>query len=282
MHLPDFLEGAVDLHVHSAPDVDPRRFNDIELAQEAARAGMSGVLLKSHQTSTAERAWLVSRIVAGIAVYGGITLNTPVGGWNPDAVRVALQLGAREVWLPTRSARNHRVHHGLAGGLTVTGPDGQLLPEILQIFDLIAKAECILGTGHLSPEEVMLLVPAAQRAGVNRILITHPEWNVTFYPIAQQLQLARSSGVFFERCFVSTTHRCGYVPFSTIENAIAEVGVESTILSTDLGQPDTPPPAEGLRLYAERLISSGFNPDQLRLMMQTNPHRLITKVAHAA
>ena len=33
--LPDFLEGAVDLHVHSAPDVDERRFSDIELASEA-------------------------------------------------------------------------------------------------------------------------------------------------------------------------------------------------------------------------------------------------------
>jgi hypothetical protein len=33
----DFLEDAVDLHVHSAPDVDRRRFNDIELAREAAR-----------------------------------------------------------------------------------------------------------------------------------------------------------------------------------------------------------------------------------------------------
>ncbi len=44
----------------------------------------------------------------------------------------------------------------------------------------------------------------------------------------------------FERCFVSTTHRCGYTPFATIENAIADIGVASTVLSTDLGQPDPP------------------------------------------
>jgi hypothetical protein len=225
---------------------------------------------------------LVSQIVPDIAVYGSITLNAPVGGWNPEAVRVALQLGAREVWMPTRSARNHRAHHGLPGGLTLTGPDGQIPPDILRIFDLIAEADCILGTGHLSPEEVLLLIPAAQRAGVTRILVTHPEWSVTFYSIEQQAQLARLGGVFFERCFVSTTHRCGCVPFSTIERAIAAIGVETTVLSTDLGQPDTPPPVEGLRRYAERLLSSGFNADQIRLMMQTNPNRLITKVAHAA
>ena len=282
MHVPDFLEGAVDLHVHSAPDIDPRRFDDFELVREAARAGMGAVLLKSHQNSTVERAYLVSQVIRNIAVYGGITLNRTVGGWNPEAVRVAVQLGAREVWMPTRSARNHREHHGLTGGLAVTGPDGQLVPELLQILELIAEADCILGTGHLSPEEVALLIPVAQRFGVDRILVTHPEWSVTFYPVEQQAHLARRGGVFFERCFVSTTHRCGCVPFETIERAIAEVGVETTILSTDLGQPDTPPPVEGLRLYAERLVSVGFNIDQIRLMMQTNPIRLITKVAHAA
>ena len=37
--LPDCLEGAIDLHVHSSPDVDIRRFNDLELAGEAKRAG---------------------------------------------------------------------------------------------------------------------------------------------------------------------------------------------------------------------------------------------------
>jgi hypothetical protein len=49
-HLPDFLEGAVDLHVHSAPDVDKRRFVDIELAREAANARMSAILIKSIRT----------------------------------------------------------------------------------------------------------------------------------------------------------------------------------------------------------------------------------------
>jgi len=83
------------------------------------------------------------------------------------------------------------------------------------------------------------------------------------------------SNVFFERCFVSTTHRCGFVPFETIGRAISDVGVGTTVLSTDLGQPDTPPPAEGLRLYAERLHSSGFSVDDIRLMMQENPARLL-------
>jgi hypothetical protein len=81
----------------------------------------------------------------------------------------------------------------------------------------------------------------------------------------------------FERCFVSTTHRCGFVPFGTIERAIMDIGVENTVLSTDLGQPDTPPPVEGMRLYAERLCGSGFSVDDVRQMMQANPARLLTR-----
>lgn len=273
--LPDFLEGAVDLHVHSAPDADRRRYNDIELAEEAARAGMGAVLLKSHQNSTVERAYLVSRVVSGVDVYGGLVLNETVGGLNPHAVRLALKLGARQIWMPTRSARNHREHNRQPGGLSVLNGDRRLLPEVLDILGQIAAAEAMLGTGHLSPEEVAPLVEAARDMGVARILITHPEWSCTFYSIEMQRRLAAPGNIFFERCFVSTTRGCGYTPMAVIERAIAEVGVATTVLSTDLGQPDTPPPVEGFRLYAGQLRAAGFSVDDLRRMMRLNPLSLL-------
>jgi len=276
LHLPDYLEGAVDLHVHSAPDVDRRRFDDLELAQAAREAGMGAVLIKSHQNSTVERAWLVAKCVPGIRVYGGLVLNETVGGLNPAAVRLALHMGARQIWMPTRSARNHRLHHGQTGGITILDERGQLLPVAEEILRAIAQTDCILGSGHLSPEETSVMIAAAAKMGVSKVLVTHPEWGPTYYPYALQKELARYGNVFFERCFVSTVHACGRVPFETIEEAIIETGVDRTILSTDLGQADTPPPVEGLRLYAERLRSTGFSFDQIRAMMQANPDRLLT------
>lgn len=274
--LPDYLEGAVDVHVHSAPDIDPRRFDDIDLARAAARAGMGAILIKSHQSSTVERAYLVSKVVPEIRVFGGLVLNETVGGFNPAAVRLALALGAKQIWMPTRSARNHRRHHGEPGGLSVLDADGRLLPVVREILGCVAEAECILGTGHLSPEEAAVLIEYARNAGVQKILVTHPEWRPTFYPLDLQQRLAAGGGVLFERCFVSTTHRCGHVPFDTIERAIEAVGAHATVLSTDLGQPDTPPPVEGLRQYAARLVSSGFSAEKVRLMMRTNPARLLS------
>jgi hypothetical protein len=275
--LPDYLEGAVDLHVHSAPDVDKRRFSDLDLASSAKDAGMGAVLIKSHQNSTVERAWLVSQCVPGIRVYGGLVLNETVGGLNLAAVRLALELGARQVWMPTRSARNHRLYHGQPGGITILDEQGKLLTVVEEILLAMAKSDCILGTGHLSPQETSVLIDAAQKLGGSKILVTHPEWGPTYHSWEAQKELATRAGVFFERCFVSTTHLCGCVPFETIERAIIETGVGRTILSTDLGQPETPPPAEGMRLYAERLRSAGFSVDQIRTMMQANPERLLAQ-----
>jgi hypothetical protein len=276
MNLPDYLDGAVDLHVHSYPDIEPRRYDDIDLAREAARAGMGAILIKSHQASTVERAYLVSRVVSGIDVYGGIVLNETVGGLNPSAARLAIQLGAKQVWMPTRSAANDRRQHGQRGGITILDSEGRLCLEAREILALVAKAGCALGTGHLSPEEVFVLAEAAHAARVPKLLITHPEWSVTHYSIAQQKQLARYGNVMFERCFVSTTHRCGFTPLSVIERAIATLGVESTVLSTDLGQPDTPAPVEGLRLFTAQLRACGFSADQIYSMTNTNPRSVLT------
>ncbi len=272
--LPDCLEGAIDLHIHSAPDVDPRRYDDLELAREAARAGLRAILIKNHHSSTVERAWLVSKVVPQIHVFGGLVLNETVGGLNPAAVRLALTLGARQVWMPTRSARNHRQRQGWPDGLTVLDGTQRLRPEVEEILRLMAAGDAILGTGHLSPQESVQLIHRASELGVKRILVTHPESYLTPFPVPLQKELARL-GVMFERCFVSTTHRGGHVSMEQIAEAIAEVGIETTVLSTDSGQTDTPPPVQCLRLFAERLHALGFTHDQLRQMMCLNPARLL-------
>jgi hypothetical protein len=274
--LPEFLEDAIDLHVHSAPDVDARRFNDLELALEAERVGMAAILIKSHQNSTVERAWLVSKVVTGIQVFGGLVLNETVGGLNVAAVKLALAMGAKEIWMPTRSAHNHRLYHGEAGGISVLDASGVLVPEARAILEAVAQSGGMVSTGHLSPREATVLIRQAHQCGVRKVLVTHPEWAPTFYPISLQKELASLGNVWFERCFVSTTHLCGCVPFGVIEQAIVEVGVDTTVLSTDLGQPQTPPPAEGLRLYAEQLKSSGFSFEHIRRMMCTNPAHLLS------
>jgi hypothetical protein len=94
------LEGSIDIHIHSAPDVYPRLLNDVELALSAKENGMRAILVKNHYSETAGRARLASD-VAGFPVFGGIALNLTSGGMNKHAVRMALKMGAKEVWMPT-------------------------------------------------------------------------------------------------------------------------------------------------------------------------------------
>jgi hypothetical protein len=170
---------------------------------------MGAILIKSHQNSTVERAFLVSQIVPEIRVYGGLVLNETVGGLNPAAVRLAISLGAKQIWMPTRSAANHCRHHGLSGGISVLDPNGRLILEVEEILKEMAHSRCILGTGHLSPEESSVLIAHASSLGIQKLLVTHPEWAPTYYSVEAQKELSSQGNLFFERCFVSTTHRCG-------------------------------------------------------------------------
>ncbi|MER3420041.1 MAG: cytosolic protein, partial [Chloroflexota bacterium] len=100
------LRGAFDMHVHSAPDVLSRKFNDVELARRTIAAGMAGFVLKSHYICTADRATLIRTLFPEVQAFGGLTLNNSVGGLNPIAVDIAGRLGNKVVWLPTVDSAN--------------------------------------------------------------------------------------------------------------------------------------------------------------------------------
>ncbi len=263
------LTGAIDLHIHPAPDVWPRIMDDLELAREAARRGMRAILLKSHWTLTADRAYLVEQVVPGIRVFGGLALNEAVGGFNPIAVEAALKMGAAQIWMPTLSAAA-----GKAGGLTIF-QDGSLRAEVLAVLKLVAEADAILGTGHLSTGEIIALVPAARDIGVRKILITHPEHPPVEMPPAVQEDLRDRYRVLFERCLITTVYGGGPLPFEALAQVIRRVGFESTVISTDFGQARNPSPMDGLASYLAGLRQCGFSEAEIRRMSRENPAQLL-------
>ena len=108
------LQGVIDMHVHTNPDLRKRAYDDFELMEAAIRVGARAIVIKTHQGTTQDRAYLCNRhneIVHGgdnnFTMFGSITLNRVVGGINPKAVDSSLKLGAKVVWLPTQSAKNH-------------------------------------------------------------------------------------------------------------------------------------------------------------------------------
>src|SRR5437762_12588865 len=137
------LAGVIDLHAHVAPETTlfnfKRSLDAIEAAQIARIYGMRGLVFKEHYTETASWAYLVSQIVPGIELFGGIVLNRAVGGINPVAVEaMALSNGGRGkvVYMPTVDAEYR----------STPGPDkvpvsrnGQLLPAVHEVLEVMAK-----------------------------------------------------------------------------------------------------------------------------------------------
>jgi hypothetical protein len=277
-HLPADVDltGLVDFHIHSGPDVSPRWGDDVDVARAAKEAGLRAIVLKSHVTLTADRAQLAEKAVAGgLRVFGGLALNEPVGGLNPAAVEVALQLGAKQVWLPTRWAAHERQQQGLEDGITVFDGAGDLLPRVKEIVDLVGQADVILGTGHLSLAETLAVVRLARDLGLRKVLITHPEAHFLAVPLEAQVALA-GPGVSFERCYVSTLASGPLAPsLADVAAQIRRVGVESSVLATDFGQAENLAPSEGFRAYLAGLLDLGFNWAELRQMAGDNPAALL-------
>ncbi len=125
------LRGIYDLHVHAAPDVVPRKCDDLELACRLTDAGMAGCCIKCHFAETAARAALLQAQFPTLRIAGGIALNRAVGGLNPHAVERCGQLGGKFVWFPTLEARAFQCYRhssepeaDLSDYLAVCGEDG--------------------------------------------------------------------------------------------------------------------------------------------------------------
>src|SRR3569833_494419 len=159
------LEGAVDLHCHSGPSVMARDLNHIEAMQEAAAAGFRAMLIKDHYYSATPVTEMLNQAYGHLKVtmLSGVPLNNAVGGFNKHAVDHGIALGARLVWLPTFSARNHiDSPYGTRAGFPHTtkkmipfdplpplDDNGRVKDEVKEILDLIAQNDVILAGGHL-------------------------------------------------------------------------------------------------------------------------------------
>lgn len=269
------LNGLIDMHIHTAPDVRARYCDDIQAAKEAKKAGMRAILIKSHDTLTADRAKIAEKAVGDIRVFGGLVLNKPVGGLNPSAVGSAIKMGAKEIWMPTKDAANHLRLEGKGGGLSILGKAKDIRPEVRDIVSMVKDSDAILATGHISVEECVALVAFAKGQGLNRIVVTHPESPLVRMPVQTQIDLS-GEGVFFERCYVDTTHAMEHaVTMSEIADAIRHVGSDSTILTTDFGLKSLPSPVQGFREYLQKLSNEGFSPEEIHTMAENNPSGIL-------
>ncbi|MFJ3280116.1 DUF6282 family protein [Streptomyces halstedii] len=282
------LDGLVDMHVHSGPSPFPRRFDHVEAAEDGARVNMRAMVAKSHHHNTQMDVLAMRGRLEGVKaqVFGGIALNSTIGGLNIHAVRMSLRMGGKVVWFPTISSGRHIECHPEDGAFpTTTVPltleridivdgQGELRPEVHEILDEIKEQGAVVNAGHMYPEYIRTLFQAAQAKGMKRLVVSHPDFVIGVEP-----ELCREFtglGAFVE-------HEVGmYDPEGTqkwdpaqLYRWIETIGVEHTVLASDFGQAANPKPVDAYLRVAEALLDLGLPEKDLRRMTCDNPSYLL-------
>lgn len=277
----EMIKGAYDLHVHSFPSHIKRKMNDFELIKKAKYYEMAGVMIKNHYESTAARASLLNDYFKfSTKAYGGIVLNTTVGGINPYAVESSMKLGAKFIWLPTRDAFHCLKFGNMKGDffdregikLIRENKNKKLIESFYQVLEVIARYNGVLATGHISIEEARLVCREAISRGIKTVL-THPDWNRTKYSLEEQKEFAKM-GVKIEKVWANLED--GDCEESFFINSIREIGVENIFLTTDRGQYDKKDPIESYLNFIEFLLKNGFSNQEIKIMTTEVPKKLIS------
>lgn len=291
----DLLVDAVDGHVHACPHINRRSVDVFQAVEQAAAAGMRAIGLMDNFANSSGVAALVNRHLGhlGVEVFGGLILEPAAGGIDADNVRIALKLGygaasdgARFISLPTHHTRHTALLENRADAYVETClaiPENRPLPEPLpEILDLIAEADAVLNTGHLSAEEALRVVDEARARGVARILVPASH----FEPATVRDLAVRGAHVEFSFFFVTHATQTGLTHVDAARNTVPPVSApemtariaaapdDKVVLSGDCGVFLLPPPVEGLREFLLLLESCGVPCTVLRRAVSETPAAL--------
>jgi hypothetical protein len=279
----DLLSGAFDVHAHSGPDTSIGRFcDDWDNALQFMQWGMGGFASKAHAGDTSRSTVLIQRLANEYAenhglkktrIIGGVCLNYAVGGWNPEAVRTAAAFGGKFVWTPTLDAAHDRRVAGHEGGLNVLGKGNQLLPEVEDVLHAIAEHDLVLSISHQSTEERFILVEAARKIGIRRILIDHPQQANTRMTVDQMVEIAKAGAVL--GIYYSSAIEQRSVDPKEVLTIFQRVPHERIVCGSDKGSIWGTHPAEGMRIFIVRLLVMGVPETTIRRLFVDNPHRFV-------
>lgn len=284
----DLLIGAVDLHCHSGPAAMPRILGHHEAFLMAREAGFKALLYKDHYYLGTAHCAVLKDIYpdADIELYSGVALNNASGGVNPHAVDHAIKLGAKIVWFPTFSARNHIEAYASKSfpktakpmlppvPLSVLDANGKLIDEARQICDLIAEGDVILAGGHLHVSELYILFEEAKARGVTKLLVNHPSYIIGCSD--DDIRSLVSLGAYIEHSIcMFVTGRVKQHETADLVHMMEVAGVDRTVLGSDLGLTQAPKPVDGYRMIVSDLLDHQVSKADIRSMIATNAASLL-------
>lgn len=269
------LQGAVDMHFH----VDPgdRDFGKVRVA---ASRGVRALVLKHHNEPTATTAYHLRKEMPNLDLFGGVVLNRSVGGINVAAVEYMVTIkGAsgrvapgRVVWMPAGDSEIEvRTSKDPDRPLVRVSRAGELLPEVKAVLSVIAKHGLVLASGHIAPDEALMLFREARREGVQHMIATHAMDLAGKMNMEQMLEAARL-GAILEFDFRNTLDEGG-----RRADAIRKIGPDHCLISEfwTNTRPLEYGGLEGVGAFVAAMRAKGFTDRELDLMFKENPARLL-------
>ena len=287
----ELLKGAIETHVHLNPHMasEDHIMDVLEYANQARDAGMKAVIVKNLGLPTTGGAYFVNKIVSGFECYGSVVMNLCNGGINPDLIDRAMNDGdgARIIFFPVGDALNcirarEKYYKGymapvsMEKALTIFDNNGKILPKVITILEIAKTYDRCINTAHLSPKEVKALIKEAKKIGINKIIVAHAMWPLMGHT-KNDLKEYADLGAFLEfefyLCQTMIQYIAGHPPVSEVEmlETMHYVGVNHSIMSTDMGQAYSPNPIEGFRTFIASMLKCGAKPDEIKTMVQKNP-----------
>jgi len=281
----DLMKGVIDMHVHTNPDLRLRAYDDFELMEAAIRVGARAIVIKTHQGTTMDRAYLCNRhneIVHGntnnFTMYGSITLNRVVGGDQSESRRYRTSSWSKSCLAPDTVRKKSHAENG-PGSEPVRGSRKKTeksFRELRSVLELVRDHNAVLGTAHIAPDEIFTVVEAARDLGVKNIVITHPEWWIVGMSHEDQLRLVKDYNVILERCYAQNMGG-GKYKSNLADNLeiIKEIGYRNVMVDTDGGQTENPHWELALAEYMQYLVDHGIPEEHVYHMTHTIPASLL-------
>ncbi|MET9426916.1 MULTISPECIES: DUF6282 family protein [unclassified Streptomyces] len=281
------LEGrvVVDVHYHAGPDLYRRRLTSAGAGRAYAEVG-GWVVLKSHLTSTAARAWEARQ--EGLPVSGTLVLNELAGGVRPRAVEQAVYAHGPDsparlvVHLPTlvgpahaSALRRTSFHPRLDPDRWRTGrvldAGGRLRRDVREVLRAARDLPVAVATGHSDREAALRIVDEAVRLDVPRLLLTHATHPMSGFTPDDLADLSRVPQLYVELTALTLLlgHR-GVEHLAEVVHAHPRV-----VFSSDLGQPDQPDVKEWLDLSERWFREAGLTHREISAVTSENPMNLL-------
>ena len=276
------MEGSVDMHIHFKPDPGTiRRYDGVQMAEEAAKLKMGGIVLKSHHVPSISVAVCANRLVPEVKTFGSFVIDPPSGGLTEMGVEALLfnaKMGAKVVWFPLESQWAHDGNPLMKDvpGLYILDDRKDLKPIVYDFLKIIKDYDLVLCNGHLSFEESMVLFREAKKMGISKLVATHVFFETIWPPYTMEQAIAcAEAGAYLEHCYRECEPLLGSTSPEEYVECIRKTGAERNILSTDFGQITDSSPAEGMRTFVATMLQLGISPHDVELMAKVNPCRLL-------